>query len=182
MSDKEQWKSIVAVDDCDIALSIMSDTLSDQYNFVGFTSTEKALSYLTKGHHVDLITTGLRFSGAYGLLFACEAQSLKFGVPILFLSGNDKNSKGTKQALDLSATAYLEKPFLAVDLIKNVGKIIERHPVCKTIAKVEKKKSTILRSITIPYSLKTDPKSLANLFQLNPPLRLIQQYRIPSDY
>ena len=122
-------KRILAVDDAAIILSRISDTLGKYYDVVTVNSGIRALRYLEK-EKPDLILLDIRMAPKDGLETLREIRSMedRADVSVIMLTGmEDKNS--VLESTKLGICDYILKPFLAVDLLNRVRRVLDPDAV-----------------------------------------------------
>ena len=124
-TDRYAKKRILAVDDAAIILSRISDTLGKYYDVVTVNSGVRALRYLEK-EKPDLILLDIRMAPKDGLetLRDIRAMEGRADVSVIMLTGmEDKNS--VLESTKLGICDYILKPFLAVDLLNRVRRVLD---------------------------------------------------------
>lgn len=128
-TDRYAKKRILAVDDAAIILSRISDTLGKYYDVVTVNSGVRALRYLEK-EKPDLILLDIRMAPKDGLetLRDIRAMEGRADVSVIMLTGmEDKNS--VLESTKLGICDYILKPFLAVDLLNRVRRVLDPDTV-----------------------------------------------------
>lgn len=128
-TDRYAKKRILAVDDAAIILSRISDTLGKYYDVVTVNSGVRALRYLEK-EKPDLILLDIRMAPKDGLetLRDIRAMEGRADVSVIMLTGmEDKNS--VLESTKLGICDYILKPFLAVDLLNRVRRVLDPDAV-----------------------------------------------------
>ena len=128
-TDRYAKKRILAVDDAAIILSRISDTLGKYYDVVTVNSGVRALRYLEK-EKPDLILLDIRMAPKDGLetLRDIRAMEGRADVSVIMLTGmEDKNS--VLESIKLGIRDYILKPFLAVDLLNRVRRVLDPDAV-----------------------------------------------------
>ena len=128
-TDEYAKKRILAVDDAAIILSRISDTLGKYYDVITVNSGIRALRYLEK-EKPDLILLDIRMAPKDGLETLREIRSMKdrADVSVIMLTGmEDKNS--VLESTKLGICDYILKPFLAVDLLNRVRRVLDPDAV-----------------------------------------------------
>ncbi len=128
-TDRYAKKRILAVDDAAIILSRISDTLGKYYDVVTVNSGVRALRYLEK-ENPDLILLDIRMAPKDGLetLRDIRAMEGRADVSVIMLTGmEDKNS--VLESTKLGICDYILKPFLAVDLLNRVRRVLDPDAV-----------------------------------------------------
>ena len=122
-------KRILAVDDAAIILSRISDTLGKYYDVITVNSGVRALRYLEK-EKPDLILLDIRMAPKDGLETLREIRAMRdrADVSVIMLTGmEDKTS--VLESTKLGICDYILKPFLAVDLLNRVRRVLDPDAV-----------------------------------------------------
>jgi signal transduction histidine kinase/CheY-like chemotaxis protein len=105
---------VLVVDDDDAVRGTMADILKDLgYGVLSAPGGEVALALLRRGESVDLLLTDVVMPGMGGLELARQAQALRPGLPIVFISGY-ADPAGTET--DMRRRRLVRKPFRPADL------------------------------------------------------------------
>lgn len=118
-------KRILAVDDSESILAVVSTTLDDEYEVVTASDGGEAIRILNEDLHIDLIITDLNMPKADGIQVIKSARSLsKFALtPILMLTTESQMQK-KQEAKDAGATGWIVKPFQPENLKAVIKKVL----------------------------------------------------------
>jgi FixJ family two-component response regulator len=75
--------------------------------------------------HVDVLLTDVVMPGLSGVELAKQAQVLRPGLPVLYMTGYSREVVGYRGALP-DGSAIVEKPFTRRDLLDAVGAVLGR--------------------------------------------------------
>ena len=128
-TDRYAKKRILAVDDAAIILSRISDTLGKYYDVVTVNSGVRALRYLEK-EKPDLILLDIRMTPKNGFDTLREIRDMKdrADIPVIMLTAME-DRKSVMEGIKLGIRDYILKPFLAVDLLNRVRRVLDPDAV-----------------------------------------------------
>jgi len=114
-------KKILAVDDADIVLHILSAFLRDShYKLTSATSGKTALTFLKK-HRPDLFILDIDMPEMDGYELALRIRAGGQTAPIIFLTGNSTEESIIK-ALQVGAADFIAKPICKAKLLERIAK------------------------------------------------------------
>ncbi len=115
-------KTIVAIDDDEKVLELVSGILQKDYNIKPFSIPEEAVSTLKQGLNPDLIICDVMMPNMTGFEVHKAVRSIPnlVSIPFLYLTALDDKSYFRKGML-LGADDYITKPFLSKDLREAVN-------------------------------------------------------------
>jgi len=115
------------VDDDSIHLEMVKSVLSNEYDVSTATSGKEALGLFYQGLVPHLILLDLIMPGMDGwdTFTRIKAISGLHDTPIAFFTVSN-DPKDIKHAQDMGAVDYIRKPYQADDLLRRVGRIIEK--------------------------------------------------------
>lgn len=118
-------KRILAVDDSESILAVVSTTLEEEYEVITASDGAEAISKISSGVQIDLIITDLNMPKADGIQVIKQARSLEklSLVPILMLTTESQLTK-KQEAKDAGATGWIVKPFQPENLKAVVKKVL----------------------------------------------------------
>ncbi len=118
-------QAVLIVDDDLHILEVLEARLSSMdFHVLKATNAHDALDIL-KAAPVDLMITDVRMPGMGGMDLFHEAQSLKAGLPVIFLTAYGTIPDAVS-AVKAGAVDYLTKPFDGRDLIQKVKAILKK--------------------------------------------------------
>jgi CheY-like chemotaxis protein len=118
-------KKIMLVDDEEQLVAIMASVLQDEgFSVTKSLSAEEALEAFTS-ISPDLVITDVRMQQMDGFTMCEKVRSAQRDreIPFIFLTGLD-DRRGQERAVQLRASAYVNKPFDVDDLIGLVKKVL----------------------------------------------------------
>ncbi len=108
-------KILIVEDESIIALNIKEILLHFDYDVVGIAANGKRALHLAETKRPDLILMDITLQEREDGIAVAEAISGMFGVPIVFLTANDKN-KTIERAINIKPYGYILKPFKEIEL------------------------------------------------------------------
>lgn len=114
-SNKDNLKTILAIDDTPDNLILISEILKDKYRVKTFKEPKKALDYITQNEeeiHLILLDIMMPELSGYDVLKVLKGDKNTKDIPVIFLtalSGEEDEQKG----LELGACDYITKPISA---------------------------------------------------------------------
>ena len=126
MSELDEKKKILLIDDTEFHLSIAKNMLKNEYNVITAKSGMEALDYLIKGLIPDIILLDIEMPHMDGweTHHKIKGISLLQDVPIAFLTSSNE-TEDMKYAEQICAADYIIKPYEKNDLLKRINIIIE---------------------------------------------------------
>ena len=125
MTEMEQKKKILLVDDSPANLTACKKNLKDLYDVFPAPSAEKMFEVLT---HVlpDLILLDVEMPGmnGYEAMRKLKEDERYRDIPVIFLSAMD-DAESEMEGLDLGAVDYIHKPFVSALLLKRIETHLE---------------------------------------------------------
>ena len=118
-------KKIMLVDDEEQLVAIMASVLQDEgFSVTKSLSAEEALEAFTS-ISPDLVITDVRMQQMDGFTMCEKVRSAQRDreIPFIFMTGLD-DRRGQERAVQLRASAYVNKPFDVDDLIGLVKKVL----------------------------------------------------------
>ena len=124
-STGNEKKTILAVDDDDIQLTMIHTFLDEDYDVVTVKSCDEALSSLYQGLAPSFILLDLMMPGADGWVTYDRIHGLSklHKIPIAFLTAST-DPKDIKHAKDMGAVDYIKKPSSKDELLKRIKKVL----------------------------------------------------------
>ena len=116
-------KKILAIDDEDIILELLSESLSDDFIIETVTDSKIAIEKIEKDNY-DLIITDIFMPNLSGIEVIKKIKEMGKVTPIIVISGNSEQSQPVKDAIEAGAAASLAKPFTD---IKNLANVIKQY-------------------------------------------------------
>lgn len=118
-------KHILAVDDSESILAVVSTTLEEEYEVITASDGLQAIQILESNANIDLIITDLNMPHADGIQVIKKARSLSAYAlkPILMLTTESQAQK-KQEAKDAGATGWIVKPFEPEKLKEVVKKVL----------------------------------------------------------
>jgi signal transduction histidine kinase/CheY-like chemotaxis protein len=117
--------SILVVDDEQIVLSLVEDTLTDDgYDVVTTLSANEAIE-LVKSHQFDFILTDIRMPEMNGIELVKEIHKISPTAGIIFMTGY-ANLDTAKQAIKEGAYDYIMKPFELSEIRQAISRAVEQ--------------------------------------------------------
>lgn len=120
-------KIILAIDDVDTTLAILTYTLNKKFKVVRKSNGKEALDWLHEGNLPDAIISDLQMPEMDGFEFMKHIKSSGFfkDIPLLVLSNNESSTMRIK-CLRAGADDFLIKPFNPEELEARVENILKR--------------------------------------------------------
>ena len=133
MSESNEIKKILLIDDTDFHLSIAKNMLKNNYEVATARSGKEGLDYLLKGLVPDIILLDIVMPEMDGweTYHKIKGISLLQDVPIVFLTSSTE-TEDIKYAHQIGAADYIMKPYEKNDLLKKVDTIIQKYNHKKT--------------------------------------------------
>jgi len=119
-----QEKRILIVDDELDICETVQEILLTVCQYVEFVQNPKEALEKIKQNKYDLLIFDIQMPGFTGLQMLEHLRSQNIKTPVLFLSASS-SEKNLQAALQLSASAFIEKPFQAQELIESVTRLIQ---------------------------------------------------------
>ena len=132
MSESNEMKKILLIDDTDFHLSIAKNMLKNNYEVSTARSGKEGLDFLLKGLVPDIILLDIVMPEMDGweTYHKIKGISLLQDVPIVFLTSSSE-TEDVKYAHQIGAADYIMKPYEKNDLLKRVESIIQKYNVIK---------------------------------------------------
>jgi len=120
-------KKILMVDDDNIHLEMVKNVLQDEYDISTATSGKDALGLFYQGLVPQLILLDLVMPemDGWGTFNRIKAIGGLHETPIAFFTVSN-DPKDIKRAQEMGAVDYIKKPFDKDDLVKRIGKILNK--------------------------------------------------------
>jgi len=119
---RDEQKSILAVDDIPVTLSLLKSVLSGTaYRFYGVTSGAAALDFL-KEHTPDLFILDIEMPKMNGFELAAKIRESGNYAPVVFLTGNTTRDY-LRRAIEIGASDFIVKPVNAGNVNAKIRKI-----------------------------------------------------------
>lgn len=137
MSDTTHKDTIVIVDDEELVISSLQSLLDleTEYEIAGFTSTAKALEYISV-NNVTLVISDYLMPEMDGISFLAKVREIKPHVPRIILTGYADKENAIKAINEVGLFQYIEKPWDNDDLLIILRNGIEKR---KLMQKLEEK-------------------------------------------
>ncbi|MDD9950761.1 MAG: response regulator [Zetaproteobacteria bacterium] len=109
MSDNHE---LLVIDDDDEICDLLSELLGDHFKVTTCNTPNEALTHV-QSHSVDIILSDAVLNSSMSLEeLIASIREKKLFMPIVVMSGHDKDHETVQKALDNGASGYLAKPFL----------------------------------------------------------------------
>ncbi len=121
-------KKILFVDDDRILRNLVSKKLEPYSGTVTTLLAEDGIKavQILKDHHVSLVITDIQMPEMNGYALLAEMSGKYPDIPKIILTGySTPTSK--KRAMDIGATAYIEKPFVVEKLVSQILQILKKE-------------------------------------------------------
>jgi DNA-binding response OmpR family regulator len=115
-------KKILIVEDEELMLDIIKDTLGKKYEIKGFTLGKQALEYMQK-EQPDLVILDIKLPDITGLELLEKIRKLLPKVPIMMCTAYD-SFKTDYQIWSANVADYIVKPIVLEELETKIKKII----------------------------------------------------------
>jgi CheY-like chemotaxis protein len=121
-------KKVLVVDDNEVHLAIVENTIKSKYEVTVAKSGKEALGHLSRGFIPNLILLDILMPEMDGweVFNLIKGISLLRDVPIVFFTALDCETD-KNHASRLGAADFITKPFDGEELIKRIDSIIERR-------------------------------------------------------
>ncbi|MCK5126888.1 MAG: response regulator [candidate division Zixibacteria bacterium] len=117
--------SFLVVDDEQIVLSLVEDTLTDEgYSITTSISSTEAVE-IAKNRQFDFLLTDIRMPGMNGIELARELRLLNPTIGVIFMTGY-ANLDTAKQAIKEGAYDYIMKPFELSEIRQALARAVEK--------------------------------------------------------
>lgn len=125
--EREEKKTILAVDDTAIILTRIVNTLRDQYRVITVNSGMRALRYLEL-EKPDLILLDIQMEQKDGIETLREIRERKdrADIPVIMLTGVEDKDIVLKSA-QLGVRDYILKPFASDDLLERICRVLQEE-------------------------------------------------------
>jgi len=132
LSELEEKKKILLIDDSAFHLSIANNMLKNDYNVIPTKSGKEGLEHLVKGLVPDIILLDIIMPDMDGweTYHKIRGISLLQDVPIVFLTSSNE-TKDIEYAHKIGAADYIMKPYEKNNLLKRVDNIIKKNSLKK---------------------------------------------------
>ena len=117
---------ILVVDDEQIVLSLIADTLTDEGYAVTTTLSSKEAIALAKQHNFDFILTDIRMPEMDGIELVRQIRAFTPTIGIIFMTGY-ANLDTAKQAIKEGAYDYILKPFELSEIRQAITRAVEQR-------------------------------------------------------
>ncbi|MCP4570546.1 MAG: response regulator [FCB group bacterium] len=170
MADKSKTSeaSILVVDDEQIVLNLVEDTLTDDGYDVTITISAKEAIELVKQHHFDFILTDIRMPEMNGIELVKEIHEIVPTLGVIFMTGY-ANLDTAKQAIKEGAYDYIMKPFELSEIRQAISRAVAQRQ-----SATEATLSQELNKIADLSSMMYASGDLASLMQLSLSFAIIQ--------
>ncbi len=137
-------KKVLVIDDEQIVLNSVKKVLSHgDYDVETTLSGRQGLEWALSRNY-DIVMTDVRMPDMGGMLILRDIKKVKPSLPVVIITGY-ANVQSAKQALNLGAAEYIEKPFTPDQLLKAVNKAVDQAAALQTDRQVPVHKAEILR-------------------------------------
>jgi len=99
--------------------------LKDDYNLSFCENGDKCLEWLESGNDIDLAMLDIKMPRQSGLDILKRIKEKRPGLKVIIVTGY-RSIETAKEAIDSGAADYIIKPFSAKDILKSVGKHINK--------------------------------------------------------
>ncbi len=125
--EREEKKTILAVDDTAIILTRIVNTLRDRYRVITVNSGMRALRYLEL-EKPDLILLDIQMEQKDGIETLQEIRERKdrADIPVIMLTGVEDKDIVLKSA-QLGVRDYILKPFASADLLERICRVLQEE-------------------------------------------------------
>ncbi len=159
---------ILVVDDEQIVLNLVEDTLTDEgYDIITTSSALQAVE-LAKEHPFDFILTDIRMPEMNGIELVKEIHSIAPTMGVIFMTGY-ANLDTAKQAIKEGAYDYIMKPFELSEIRQAISRAVEQKE-----SATQATLSQELNKITDLSNLIYATDDLASLLQLSLSFAIVQ--------
>ncbi len=160
--------SILVIDDEQIVLSLVEDTLSDEgYDVTTTLSANEAIE-LIKAHQFDFILTDIRMPEMNGIELVKEIHKIHPTIGVIFMTGY-ANLDTAKQAIKEGAYDYIMKPFELSEIRQAISRAMHQRQ-SDTEAALSRELNKIADLSNMMYAT----GDLASLLQLSLSFAIIQ--------
>jgi len=167
--------------------------LSPAYEVISPNDGLEALEIVTASDiHLDLVITDLELPRLTGLDLMKGVRKVDEWLPFIIVTGENRNVSIIIEAINLTTSGYLKRPFHPSELLKRVKRVLEErinpsrwmHPITRyTLTEINGYFSRRISLYDIACSLETSQENLCRLFQRDchiTPVRYIEKLRIRS--
>lgn len=160
--------SILVVDDEQIVLSLIEDTLSDEGYDVSTTPSAHEAIELVKTNQFDFILTDIRMPEMNGIELVKEIHKISPSIGVIFMTGY-ANLDTAKQAIKEGAYDYIMKPFELTEIRQAISRAMQQKQSDAEVAL-----SRELNKIADLSNMMYASGDLASLLQLSLSFAIIQ--------
>ncbi|KAA3635001.1 MAG: response regulator [Calditrichaeota bacterium] len=134
MSDTDNDKVVLIVDDEEMVLSSISSflELETSYKVVTFTEPGKALEYVNE-NSIDLVISDYLMPHMNGIQFLSKMKEVMPQVPRIILTGYADKENAIKAINDVGLFQYIEKPWDNDDILLIIRNGLERKELMKKL-------------------------------------------------
>ncbi|MEZ5360077.1 MAG: response regulator [Candidatus Zixiibacteriota bacterium] len=125
--------SVLVVDDEQIVLSLVEDTLTDEGYLITTTSSPDEAIELAKSNTFDFLLTDIRMPGMNGIEMARELRAIIPTIGVIFMTGY-ANLDTAKQAIKEGAYDYIMKPFELSEIRQALERAVEKKKSDASVA------------------------------------------------
>jgi len=162
--------SILVVDDEQIVLNLVEDTLTDEGYSVTTTSSAKEAIELARQQPFDFILTDIRMPEMNGIDLVKEIHHIAPTIGVIFMTGY-ANLDSAKQAIKEGAYDYIMKPFELSEIRQAITRAVQQK---QNAAKATLSKE--LNKIADLSNLMYTSGDLASLLQLSLSFAIVQEH------
>lgn len=126
MAENEQNSPrVLVVDDEQIVLSLVEDTLTDEGYVITTTSSPDEAIELARSQTFDFLLTDIRMPGMNGIEMARELRAITPTIGVIFMTGY-ANLDTAKQAIKEGAYDYIMKPFELSEIRQALERAVDK--------------------------------------------------------